>query len=164
MTAEAIAYPIVLRDITEGDRFRLRRWLSEPHVIAWWGSRAAADAAVAMAATSPTAVVRVIERGGEAIGYTHALDLVDRRLPAGTWHADVFIGAAMLRGHGLGAQALVSLRNELFATTLASGLALRVSIRNERAVRAIERAGFRWHAVVPDALLGPCWVLVASRV
>lgn len=154
---------VLLRALTEGDRFRLRRWLAEPHVIQWWGSRAAAEAAVAMAARSPTALARIIAHDGEAIGYTHALDLVDRRLPPGTWQADVFIGAALLHGQGLGADALMALRDEMFATTMAGGLAVRVSIRNERAVRAIERAGFKWHAVVPDAMLGPCWVLVAGR-
>ena len=159
----ATSNTIALRPLTEGDRFRVRRWLAEPHVVQWWGSRAAADAAVAMAAHSPTALVRIIEREGDAIGYTHALDLVDRRLPAGTWHADVFIGAALLRGQGIGADALMALRAELFASTMAAGVAVRVSIRNERAVRAIERAGFKWHAEVPDAMLGPCWVLVAGR-
>ena len=154
---------VVLRPITDGDRFRLRRWLAEPHVIAWWGSKAAAEAAVALAAQSPTAVARIIERDGDAIGYAHALDLEDRRLPAGTWIADVFIGAAVYRGQGLGAIALAQLSDEVFRTTLAPALAVRVSIRNERPVRFIERAGFKWHAVVPDALLGPCWLLVAVR-
>ena len=116
-----------------------------------------------LATQSPSALVRIVARDGEAIGYTHAVDLGDRRLPAATWHADVFIGAALWRGQGLGADALNLLREEVFATTLAAGLAVRVSIRNERAVRAIERAGFKWHAVMPDALLGPCWVLMAAR-
>ena len=152
-----------LRGLTEGDRFRVRRWLSEPHVIQWWGSRAAADAAIAMAEASHTALARMIELNGEAIGYAHALDLTDAHLPAAVWQADVFIGAAPHRGQGIGALALAALRDELFAATLAQGLAVRVSIRNERAVRAIERAGFKWHVVISDSQLGPCWLLLAAR-
>jgi RimJ/RimL family protein N-acetyltransferase len=155
--------PVTLRAVTDGDRFRLRRWLAEPHVIQWWGSRSAAEAAVALAAGSETAVCRIIARDGDAIGYAHALDLADRRLPPACWQADVFIGAQTLRGQGLGATALALLKAELFATTMAHTLAVRVSIRNERAVRAIERVGFKWREVVPDAQLGPCWVLVAER-
>ena len=152
-----------LRPLNDGDRFRLRRWLSEPHVIAWWGSRSAAEASVAMAEASHTALVRMIDLDGEAIGYAHALDLTDAHLPPAVWQADVFIGAAPHRGQGLGAVALAALRDELFAATLAQGLAVRVAIRNERAVRAIERCGFKWHVVVTDAQLGPCWLLLAGR-
>ena len=154
---------IALRPVTDGDRFRVRRWLNEPHVTQWFGSRSAAEAAVAMAAQSETALARMIDRGGEAIGYAHALDLTDTRLPPAVWQADVFIGAALLRGQGNGATALAMLRDEVFATTLAAGLAVRVSIKNERAVRAIESVGFKWDVVVPDAMLGPCWLLVAKR-
>ena len=154
---------VALRPVSEGDRFRLRRWLSEPHVIQWWGSRAAADAALKLAEESPSAVVRIIEAGGEPIGYGHALDLDERRLPPATWQADLFIGSAAHRGKGLGSAALGMLRDEVFRTTLASALAVRVSIRNEAQVRAVERAGFKWHAVAHDPMLGPCWLLVAAR-
>ena len=152
-----------LRPVTDGDRFRLRRWLAEPHVIQWWGSKAAAEASLALAAQTPSAIARIIEYDGAAIGYVQALDLADRRLPPLTWIADVFIGTASHRGHGHGAQALVRLRAEVFATTLASALAVRVPVRNERQVRAIEKAGFRWRSVAPDTVLGPCWLMVAAR-
>lgn len=152
-----------LRPITDGDRFRVRRWLREPHVAQWFGTRGAAEAAVTLAEQSQTALVRIIERGGMPIGYAHAMDIDDTQVPPGAWTADVFIGDVAWRGQGLGAQALALLRQEVFATTLAAGLVVRVSIRNEQAARAIEKAGFRWQAVVDDALLGPCWMMVAER-
>ncbi len=152
-----------LRPVEAGDKFRLRRWLAEAHVAQWWGSRAAADAAVALAEASPTALARIIEYEDQAIGYAHVVDLADATLPTGVWQADVFIGAIPYRGQGLGALALAILRDELFATTMADGMAVRVSIRNEPAVRAIERAGFKWHSVVRDAQLGACWWLMAIR-
>jgi aminoglycoside 6'-N-acetyltransferase len=152
-----------LRAINEGDRFRVRRWLSEPDVIQWWGSKSAAETAMALAAQSETAIVRMISLGNDAIGYAHAFDLPDTNLPPATWQADVFIGAQKHRGKGHGASGLALLRDEVFRTTLAAGLAVRVAISNEPAVRAIEARGFRWKAVVPDASLGPCWQMVARR-
>ena len=154
---------VQMRPLVEGDRFRVRRWLAEAHVAQWWGSRAAAEAAMAMAEASHTAVARIIEYEQQSIGYAHVLDLADTSLPPAVWHADVFIGAIPYRGKGLGALALAGLRDELFATTLAQGMAVRVSIRNEAAVRAIERSGFKWHSMVRDAQLGACWWLIAMR-
>ena len=118
---------------------------------------------MAMAEASHTALTRIIEYEQQAIGYAHVLDLTDANLPPAVWQADVFIGAIPHRGKGLGALALADIRDELFATTLAQGMAVRVSIRNEAAVRAIERAGFKWHSVARDPQLGACWWLVAMR-
>jgi RimJ/RimL family protein N-acetyltransferase len=132
-------------------------------VVQWWGSKAAAEASMTMAAQSETALVRMIDIDGEPIGYAHVLDAADASLPVGTWQADVFIGSERHRGLGYGAQALGILRDELFATTLTDAVAVRVGLANERQVRAIERVGFQWRDVVQDPLLGRCWVLVAER-
>ncbi len=118
---------------------------------------------MSMAAASETAVARMITLEAEAIGYVHALDLADRTVPPGTWQADVFIGSIAHRGRGVGAAGLMLLRDEVFQTTLAAGLAVRVAVVNERAVRAMERVGFRWHAVTNDPVLGACWQMVALR-
>jgi aminoglycoside 6'-N-acetyltransferase len=37
------------------------------------------------------------------------------------------------------------------------------SVRNERAVRAYEKAGFRWQSVWDDPGVGPSWFMVARR-
>ncbi len=118
---------------------------------------------MALAAQSETALARMLVIGDEPIGYAHAVDLADGGLPAATWQADVFIGSSAHRGQGFGAAGLVLLRDDLFQTTLAAGLAVRVAVANERAVRAIERAGFSWRDVVRDPVLGACWQMVASR-
>jgi aminoglycoside 6'-N-acetyltransferase len=157
------ATTVTLRPVADGDRFRLRRWLSEPHVIQWWGSKSAAETAVALATQSETAIVRMINLDDDAVGYAHALDLPDPSLPPATWQADVFIGAEAHRGKGHGATGLALLRDELFRTTLAAGLAVRLAIANESAVRAIEKHGFHWLTVVRDPALGPCWQMVARR-
>lgn len=161
--AETATTVLRLRPITDGDRFRVRRWLKEPHVAQWFGTRGAAEAAVSIAEQSQTALVRIMERDGVAIGYAHALDIDDAQVPPGTWTAEVFIGDAAWRGQGLGAVALALLGSEVFTTTLATGLSVRVAVRNEQAVRDIEKAGFKWQAVLNDPLLGPCWMLVKRR-
>jgi RimJ/RimL family protein N-acetyltransferase len=84
-------------------------------------------------------------------------------LPAGSYEADVFIGSPLHRGKGFGATALVLLASEVFTTTLAVAFGVIVPVRNEAAVRLIERAGFIWREVCHDLLLGPCWVLTAER-
>jgi aminoglycoside 6'-N-acetyltransferase len=161
--------PVRLRAVTPGDRFLVRRWLAMPHVAAWWGSRGAAEASLSVAFESPSALSRIIQRDGAPIGYVQALDagLSGRAardaLPPGSFDADVFIAVEADRGSGHGAAALALIRDEVFATTLAPAVGIVVSIRNERAVRSIEAAGFRWRAVLQDALIGPAWLLVADR-
>ncbi len=163
------AQPITLRPAVDGDRFLIRRWLGEPHVIAWWGSRASAEAAIAVASESVSAIRCVIEAAGQPIGYAQAVDVgiwgtppIDA-LPAGSFEAAMFIGSSAHRGKGYGAIALTQLRDEVFATTLAPSLGIKVSIKNERAVRVIEKAGFLWRAVIQDPLIGPVWLLRKDR-
>ena len=68
-------------------------------------------------------------------------------VPTGTWDIDLFIASAEHRGRGLGAAALALLAEEVFATTLAVACCAFVSVRNEAAVRAYERTGFRWRRI-----------------
>ena len=64
---------------------------------------------------------------------------------------------------GFAHAALDLLTEEVFATTLAVACSAVVSIRNEAAVRAYERAGFRWQRVWQDPLFGPCWLMLLER-
>src|SRR5262249_20406750 len=153
-----------LRPATPGDRFLIRRWLGDPAVQERWGGAAGGEAAVTLAMDSATALPRMIELGGTAIGYAHAVEIgvwAEERpadLPAGTWDIDLFIASAEHRGQGLAQAALVLLIEEVFSTTLAVACSAVVSVKNEAAVRAYERAGFRWLRIWPDPLHGPCWL------
>jgi aminoglycoside 6'-N-acetyltransferase len=106
---------------------------------------------------------------GEAVGYCHAIDaqLWGDRLPealqSGTWELDVFIGSAAYRGRGIGLKALELLRSEVFSTTLAPAVCVYAPIRNEAAVRAYEKAGFRWQSLWEGDGTGPSWFMVARR-
>jgi RimJ/RimL family protein N-acetyltransferase len=169
MVASQQTPSLSLRPATPGDRFLIRRWLADPAVQEWWGDAAGAEAAVTLAMESATALPRIIEHGGAPIGYAHAVEIgvwAEERpqdLPAGTWDIDLFIASAEHRGQGLATGALALLTEEVFGTTLAVACSAVVSIRNEAAARAYERAGFRWLRIWPDPLYGPCWLLVKER-
>ncbi len=64
-----------------------------------------------------------------------------------TWGVDLFIGEAEFPGHNIGSAALDQLAAEVLGSTLATALCVFVSVRNEAAVRAYERAGFQWVTV-----------------
>ena len=93
-------------------------------------------------------VCRIVLFGEEPIGYAHAVDVGlwggarPQEIEPGTWDVDLFIGSEQHRSRGLGGVALGRLVEEVFATTLAVACCGLVSIRNEAAVRAYERAGF----------------------
>src|SRR5262245_66606106 len=107
MTAEAIT----LRPATTEDRFRIRRWLAESDVQAWWGNAASAEAEINLAMASDTALCRIVEAAGAPIGYAHAVEIGlwggarPEDVLAGTWDIDLFIASAEHRGRGLGAAA-----------------------------------------------------------
>lgn len=158
-----------LRPATAADRFAIRRWLTQPGVHGWRGSAASAEAGITLAMESPTALPRIVECGGAGIGYAHAVErgvwaeALPDGLPAGTWDIDLFLASDADRGQELAQAVLVLLCDEVFATTLAVACSGVVSIRNEAAVRAYERAGFRWLRIWQDPLFGPSWLMLKER-
>jgi RimJ/RimL family protein N-acetyltransferase len=160
---------VSLRPAVAEDRFRIRRWLADPEVEAWWGNAASAEAEINIAMSSVAALCRIVESGGVPIGYAHALEIglwAEERpaeLASGTWHIGYFLSAGAPRGPDLGSAAVALLAEEVFATTLAVACSGVVSIRNEAAARAYERAGFRWQRIWRDRLLGPSWLMRKER-
>jgi RimJ/RimL family protein N-acetyltransferase len=160
---------VILRPVLRSDLDRIRTWLRQPDIEAWWGPSSATSAEVLMAQQSTLAICRVIEAGGEPIGYCHAIDAslwgddLPEDLEAGTWDLDVFIASAAYRGRGVGLKALELLKEEVFTTTLATAVCVFASIRNEAAVRAYEKAGFSWQRIWNDRALGPSWFMIARR-
>jgi aminoglycoside 6'-N-acetyltransferase len=160
---------ISLKPATRADFDLIRRWLARPDIQDWWGPVSATEAEVNMAMTSGHAICRLIEADGVPVGYAHAVDatlwgdnLPDDLAP-GTWDLDLFVAAEEQRGKGVGQAALALLRDEVFATTLAVAVCVFPSVKNERAVRAYEKAGFRWQRVWHDPQMGPSWFMVATR-
>ncbi len=158
-----------LRPARRADWDLIRGWLARPDIEAWWGPRTATEAEVNIALNSGHALCRIIEAGGMAVGYAHAVDAtmwgdeLPQDLAPGTWDLDLFIASEEHRGRGVGQTALSQLKDEVFGTTLATAVCVFPSIRNERAVRAYERAGFRWQRIWNDPHMGPSWFMLAER-
>ncbi|MFA5902252.1 MAG: GNAT family N-acetyltransferase [Hyphomicrobium sp.] len=158
-----------LRPAGRADWELIRAWLARADIEAWWGPRSATEAEVNIALNSEHAICRIIEAGSAAVGYAHAVDATmwGEQLPddlaPGTWDLDLFIASEEHRGQGVGQAALGQLKDEVFGTTLATAVCVFPSIRNERAVRAYERAGFRWKRIWDDPYLGPSWFMIAER-
>jgi aminoglycoside 6'-N-acetyltransferase len=158
-----------LRPATRGDWDLIRGWLARPDIQEWWGPVSATEAEVNMALGSQHALVRIIEADGEPVGYAHAVDAtlwgehLPQELEPGTWELDLFIASEEHRGKGVGQVALAQLKGEVFAATLAVAVCVFASVRNERAVRAYEKAGFHWRRIWKDPYQGPSWFMVAER-
>lgn len=158
-----------LRPALRADWDMIRSWLARPDIEAWWGPRSATEAEVTIALGAGHALCRIIEAGGVPVGYAHAIDAMawGEELPddlaPGTWDLDLFIASEEHRGRGVGQAALAQLKDEVFSTTLASAVCVFPSIRNERAVRAYEKAGFQWQRIWNDPHMGPSWFMIAER-
>ena len=102
------ALAIHLRPALPEDRFRIRRWLADPEVQAWWGNAASAEAEITLAMAARPRSAASSRRGGEPIGYAHAVETglwgehQPDDLPAGTWDIDLFIASAEHRSLGAG--------------------------------------------------------------
>jgi len=158
-----------LRPASRADWGLIRGWLQRADIEAWWGPRTATEAEVNIALGSRHALCRIIEADGVPVGYAHAVDAtawgeeLPQDLPPGTWDLDLFIASEEHRGKGVGQAALAELKQEVFGTTLATAVCVFPSIRNERAVRAYEKAGFRWQRIWNDPQMGPSWFMLAER-
>lgn len=159
---------VLLRPAGPSDWPAIDRWLAQPEIARWWGSRAAAQATIIAALDAPMGLASILVRNGRDIGYAQALDAtaVAQIVPPGfqgCYRIDVFIADRTERGRGFGVAALGLAVDEVFQTTLAPAVFAVVSVRNEMAVRAHEKAGFRWVCIVEDPLLGPSWLLRRDR-
>ena len=158
-----------LRPARIADWDLIRGWLARDDIQDWWGPLSATEAELNMALGSAHAICRIIEAGPEQVGYAHAVDAtlwgesLPQDLEAGTWDLDLFIASEEHRGRGVGQTALALLKEEVFASTLAVAVCVFPSVRNERAVRAYEKAGFHWKRIWNDPHSGPSWFMVAER-
>lgn len=161
---------IALSPVEPTDWDRVRAWLQQTEIQAWWGGLAAAEAEIAIAAESPSAICRLIRADGVPVGYGHALDAdivrggTNDRLPVGTYMVSLFIADPAHRQRGAGETALAELTAEVFASTLAPAAATLVPVRYETAVRAAERASYKWIGISDDGGASKrSWLMVRER-
>lgn len=159
---------VALRPVGAGDWPLIQSWIKRPDIERWWGSATAAEAELRLVAETGPALARLVLVSGVPVGYAHAIDAghwgeLPEGMPPGTWDVDIFIAEPRHRGRGVGEMALNQLADEVFATTLALSLSVFVSVANEPAIRAYERAGFQWARVWEDPIFGPSWMMLRYR-
>ena len=119
----------------------------------------------ALLADTPIASPAIFSLAGIAPGETAIIERTEEHafVHDGTSAAANAWQAPGWRGRGAGRRAVELISDEVFSTTLAPAVSVFTSIRNERAVRAYEQAGFRWVRIHDDPIQGPCWMMVRDR-
>lgn len=160
---------IRLRPAHVADRFRLRRWLDDPALPVWWGTKSSVEAEVAVALEAHNPYLTIIDKGEQPVGFALAADAamlgtVDKPVSVepGMYALDVFVTLPDSRAEDSTA-AIGLLAAEVFATSFAIACCSLVSIKSEPVARAYERAGFTWREIWHDRYRGPCWVMLRPR-
>jgi len=167
---------LAFRPLTTDDLPFLVGWFNRPHVYEWWGRRAAPDG-IGGAGDDAATLEEVEADYGETDEprpERHFVIELDRRaIGLIQWYRvdaypqyaseieepdaaaiDLLIGEKELTGHGLGVDVIRRFTTEIVLPD--SGLRRVVGapdVRNQRSIRAFEKAGFRWvrDAEVEDA-------------
>ena len=168
--------PVSFEPLTRDDFARLRDWLNEPHVAAWWGAGTgpdglggAGDDAATLAAVEaaygpaldgadPTSNYVIVVDGAPVglIQWYRLGDYPDYAAAIGEPDGagiDLLIGEASMVGRGVGPTVIDRFVHDVvFAGSDVARCVTGPDVENTRSVRAFERAGFRWvrDAVVPD--------------
>jgi aminoglycoside 6'-N-acetyltransferase len=144
----------------------LKRWLLSPHVVQWWGASDEHMKALGQRSADTHALVTV---HGRSVGYLcwqrpsrselEAARLTD--LPGDLVDIDILIGEPEYLGCGVGPKALVL----LLASLRSEGVGFAgvgTSSANHAAIRAFEKAGFRFFRDFEDPEFGACRYMVAK--
>lgn len=150
MDATALSF----KPLTSADYSLLQRWLSEPHVDAWWHQAldlagVATKYAPRIDGTEPTHV-HIIDYASDPIGFIqwyrwsdypeHAAQLDADEHAAGI---DLAIGERALIGQGIGPRIIRAfLETHVSSQPNISTIVVDVDTRNTRSLRAFEKAGF----------------------
>jgi RimJ/RimL family protein N-acetyltransferase len=142
---------IHFRALERGDLPLMHRWLNSPHVVEWWPDEAVSlDEIVAIYSPRIDGEedVRcfVIVNDHTAIGYI-------QEYPIGEDSAgiDLFIGEVEFHRRGLGAPIIRQFLNDIvFADTAVESCIIDPVVSNRGAIRAYEKAGFRFLKTVTN--------------
>lgn len=145
---------LAVRPLRREELHLLVRWLSMPHVDAWWHEPLDADGVLAkygprIDGREPVHML-LIEHGGRPIGWMQWYRWRDYAQHAGRLGAepeaaglDLAIGEPDLLGRGLGPRAIRELLGRIvFADPAITACVSDPEERNTRSVRAFEKAGF----------------------
>jgi RimJ/RimL family protein N-acetyltransferase len=157
---------IHFRALERGDLPLMHRWLNSPHVVEWWPDEAVSlDEIVAIYSPRIDGEedVRcfVIVNDHRAIGYI-------QEYPIGEDSAgiDLFIGEVEFCRRGLGAPIIRQFLNDIvFADTAVESCIIDPVVSNRGAIRAYEKAGFRFLKTVTNpGESEPSYVMKIARL
>jgi RimJ/RimL family protein N-acetyltransferase len=168
--------PIEFRPLAAEDLPLLHRWLSAPHVREWWNDARTAEEirtkyAPRIAGADPTRSF-IIEHCGKPIGYIQSYRIRDypdyaRHVgaPGDCAGIDLFIGEAEMVGRGIGTRAVAAfLRSIVFVDPAIGACAIGPEQGNRRAIRAYEKAGFRyWKTIAVPGEPAPEYLMLVTR-
>lgn len=168
---------IPFRRLTAADLPMVHRWLNEPGVVRWWeGDDVSWDAVCrdyGPGSEDPTEHW-IASAGGREVGWVQCWAAEDESEEVAEWWRlgvhrtaagiDYLVGDPADRGHGVGSAMI-----RAFVADVVFGLHPRWTQAcaapleaNVASWRSLEKAGFRFVAVVPDEH-GPCRLMVADR-
>lgn len=136
---------MVLRPIRPSDIPAVFRWRHDPAVIEWWGGAPASEATLAEEHLEPDVQPCwrfVIVEDGRDVGliqYHHPYPETDSDWTAGI---DIYIGEPDARDRGLGTEAVRTILDYLFEVKRVHRVTIDPDVRNARAIRAHQKAGF----------------------
>ncbi len=139
--------PYSFRPVSAADLPRLRRWLSTPEVVRWWGDPRREFENLRADVHEPRMTMRIVCFRGRALAYAqdyevHAWPQAHlAHLPQGARAIDSFIGLPSMLGRGHGSAYLRLLAARLCEEG-APLIAIDPDIDNLRARRAYAKAGF----------------------
>jgi aminoglycoside 6'-N-acetyltransferase len=155
----------LFRPMQEADLPRVRAWLEEPHVVAWWGDPQEQYALVRDDLAHPDMAQWIVTIADCPFAYLQCYRPEAwpegglGAQPAGTCGIDQFIGEPAMVGRGHGSAFIRAFVEGLFAAGTPR-VVTDPDPANHRAVRAYEKAGFQRARLVdtPDgrALLMEC--------
>lgn len=153
----------VFRPMTSADLPLVQRWLTEPHVVPWWGDPAEQYHLVSGDLGEPAMDQFIVSLGDTDFAYIQCYDLTAWNSgfgehPSGTRGIDQFIGEPGMieRGHGSAfIRSFVDARFKEGAPRIVTD----PDPDNTRAVRAYQKAGFEKSGMV-DTPDGPALLMI----
>ena len=150
---------LLIREMEDSDKeyALLLKWLANPSVNEWYENRAGLTLDAIRTKYRPRVVgeshvrAAIIERQHKPIGYLQYYETQKEKYrlkepvleEPNVWAMDIFIGEPSLFGKGLGSASLELMLRFLFDQKGAKKVIIDPDVRNERAIRAYEKAGFR---------------------
>lgn len=140
--------------VSRADYPRLRAWLAEPHVRAWWGTPDEELALIEQDLADAAVDMRIVSLNGQPFAYVQDYPAHHWPMPqyadqpAGARAMDTFLGDPALLGQGHGARYLKARARALMAQGCPR-VVMDPDPANHRAVKTYRRAGFRGATIRP---------------